>query len=126
MTNSQKTIILLFLIAFSLILHMTFCEWSSPSDYGIAARPIYGSNKDDYDKILLFKTLLYADKIIYNQNVIAVVTGVFLPIALIGYAIYLYLGWKSDIDTIIKKINSKPEHQSGKSNSKENNDNNDW
>ena len=122
MTNLQKSIILLFLFSFSLIFHMTFCEWSTPDDYrnsGYYAQPIFGSI-DDFDK-----TLLYADRIIFKDNITALVVGVFLPLALIGYAMYLYLGWRSEIDNLVKEtilkinnhIKSKSQDNEGDNNS---------
>lgn len=121
MTNSQKTMILLFLIIFSFILHITFCEWSSPREYSWAAQPIFG-DQGDRDTISL-----YADKIIYKKNVIAIIIGIFIPIILIGFALYLYLGWKLEVDDVVNKIylkiNSQNSHNTKiQSNTNEDND----
>jgi predicted mannosyl-3-phosphoglycerate phosphatase (HAD superfamily) len=108
MVSSQKVLVLFSLLILSLSIHIIFCEWSTPENYDgdtirpidyRPAEPLFGNRHDDGDEVML-----YADKLIYKMNIISIIVGIFLPIALSGYAIYLYLGWKLEIDNFVKKI----------------------
>ena len=108
MVSSQKVLVLFSLLILSLSIHIIFCEWSTPENYDgdkiyllgyTPAEPLFGNRLDDYDEVLL-----YADKLIYKMNVISIIVGIFLPIGLSGYAIYLYLGWKLEVDNFVKQV----------------------
>lgn len=82
-----------------------FCEWSTRSDFNDYLRkpmPIFA----DYNG-LDNEVILYADKVIYHNNIAAIVLGILLPLISTSYGIYLYLGWKDEIDDLIRDTNNR-------------------
>lgn len=97
----QKIIVLVVLVVMAVMFHTFFCEWGKfESSYKAPEALISFGDFDDGDEV----SMIYADHIIRGKNVVAMILGILFPFLIISFGVYLYFGWRDEVDKYISDI----------------------